>query len=199
MREPGRKHGSKEERLQAGRARILDAARELFEAEGVGGLSVRPIARRAGMPAMTLYSYFPSKMAIVRALWAQALAPLAVVMDDAEASVTDPKARLHKVAQAFVDYWLQFPDRYKVIFLIEDRRESDEDRWFIEEADVGVDLLRLAPLIAAVRQDPAGDYRREAEALICCLIGVTHLLIGMKEYPWADSETYVELILRPFC
>jgi AcrR family transcriptional regulator len=195
----GRKGGAKEQRRQEGRDRILAAARELFDAEGVGGLSVRMIAKRAGMPAMTLYSYFPSKMAIVRALWSEAFAPLFVELDAAEAGETEPKARLRKVAQTFVDYWLRFPGRYKVVFLIEDRREGDGDRWFIEETDVVPELLRFVRLIAAAQDDRADDRTREAEALICALIGIAHLLVGMPEYRWATSEDYVDLILRAFC
>ncbi|WP_204267114.1 hypothetical protein, partial [Escherichia coli] len=80
---------------------------------------------------MTLYRFFPHKTAIVRALWSEAFAPLFVELDAAEAAEIEPEAQLRKVAQTFVDYWLRFPARYKVVFLIQDRRETHEDRWFI--------------------------------------------------------------------
>jgi AcrR family transcriptional regulator len=198
MDEPDRKGGQREQRQQQRRAHILEAARDLFEAEGVAGLSMRAIAKRAGMPPMTLYSYFPSKTAIVRALWSQAFTPLFVELEAAEAAETLPPARLRRVAHAFVDYWLRFPDRYKVVFLIQDRREGEADRWFIEETDVVPELLRFVRLIAAAQDDPDGDHTREAEALICALIGVTHMLVGIPEYRWAGSETYIDLILRAF-
>lgn len=190
----------KEQRQQERRARILEAARELFEADGVVGLSVRAIAKRAGMPVMTLYTYFPSKMAIVRALWSQAFAPLFVELDAAEASETEPRARLSKVARTFVDYWVRFPDRYKVIFLVEDHREREDDKWFIEETEIVSELRRFVRLIAAVRDHPGDkdDQIREGEALVCGLIGISHLLVGMPEYPWSNSDAYVDLILRAF-
>ncbi|MCC6919669.1 MAG: TetR/AcrR family transcriptional regulator [Alphaproteobacteria bacterium] len=189
----------KAQRREEGRGRILEAARILFEAGGAEALSIRAIAARAGMPAMTLYSYFPSKTAIVRALWSQAFAPLFAEMEAAEASESDPAARLRKVAQVLVDYWLRFPDRYRIVFLIEDRRERADDRWFIEETDVVPAYLRFGPLIAAARGDPGGDHAREGEALICALTGVVHMLVTVSEYPWARSETYVEVIVRAFC
>ncbi|MBP7701083.1 MAG: TetR/AcrR family transcriptional regulator [Phenylobacterium sp.] len=190
----------KEQRQQERRARILEAARELFAAEGVAGLSVRAIAKRAGMPAMTLYGYFPSKTAIVRALWSEAFAPLFVELDAAEAAETEPAARLRKVAQAFVDYWVRFPDRYKVVFLIEDRREREDDKWFIEETEIVSELRRFVRLVAALRDPPgdAADQAREGEALVCSLIGVAHLLVGMPEYRWSGGEAYVDIILRAF-
>jgi AcrR family transcriptional regulator len=189
---------TREERQAERRARILEAARELFEAEGVAGLGVRAIARRAGMPAMTLYSYFPGKMGLIRALWSQAFAPLFGELDAAEAAETEPKARLRRVALTFVDYWQRHPDRYKVVFLIEDRRESEDEKWFIEEDEVVPELLRFVRLIGAAKGNEGGDHLREGEALLCSLIGITHLLVGVKEYRWAQSEVYVDLILRAF-
>lgn len=191
--------GLRERRRKEGQARILEAARQLFETDGVAGLSIRMIAKRAGMPAMTLYRYFPHKTAIVRALWSEAFAPLFVELDAAEAAETEPRARLRRVAQTFVDYWLRFPARYKVVFLIEDRRESEEDRWFIEETDVVPELRRFSRLLAALQDDTAADPVAAGEALFCALIGVTHLLVGMPEYRWATSQTYIDRILRGFC
>jgi AcrR family transcriptional regulator len=181
------------------RARILEAARSLFEDGGAAALSIRAIAARAGMPAMSIYGAFPSKTAIVRGLWSQAFAPLFEALEAVEAAETDPKARLRQVAQTLVDYWLRFPDRYRIVFLIEDRRERADDKWFIEETDVVAGYSRFAPLIAAARADPEGDYTREGEALLCGLTGIVHMLVTVSEYPWASSETYVELIVRAFC
>lgn len=198
MTRPSPPATSKEQRQEAVRARILEAAREIFEAKGSGALSIRAIAARAGVPAMTLYSYFPSKTAIVRALWSLAFDPLFAEMRAAEDAEAEPRARLLRVAQAYVDYWLAFPDRYRIVFLIEDRREADQDPWFIGETDVVPAYMRFGPLIAAAKGDPGGDHTREAEALICALTGVVHMLVTVSEYPWADSRTYVEVVMRAF-
>jgi AcrR family transcriptional regulator len=194
---------SREQRHEEGRGRVLEAARALFDEAGVAGLSIRAIAARAGMPTMTLYGYFPSKTAIIRALWSQAFAPLFAELAAAEAAEAEPKARLRRACRTLVDYWLRFPDRYRIVFLIEDRRESETDPWFIEETDVVPAYMRFAPLIAAARgdarADAAGDYLREGEALVCALTGVVHMLVTVSEYPWAASETYVDVIVRAFC
>ena len=198
MKKPRRAKLSKDQRQKEIRERILDAARKLFAARGVAGLSIRAIASRANMPAMTLYTYFPGKMGIVRALWSEALGPLFVAMESAGKSETDPKTRLRKVAQTFIDYWMEFPDRYKIIFLIEDRREKEDDKWFIEESDVVPVLFGFKELIAAARNDPGRDYQRDAEALVCMLIGITHLLVGVPEYPWKSSDAYIDVAMRAF-
>lgn len=188
--------GRRAQRREEGQARILGAARALFDASGVEGLSIRAIASKAGMPTMTLYSYFPSKTAIIRALWSEAFAPLFARMEAAEAAEAEPKARLLSVAQTLVDYWLEHPDRYRIVFLIEDRRESDADPWFIDETDVVPAYMRFAPLIAAARGDPRGDHVREGEALVCALTGVVHMLVTVSEYRWASARDYVALLVR---
>src|SRR5215472_3019213 len=59
------------ERREATRAEILAAAWELVRAEGLAALSLRDLARRVGMQAPSLYSYFDSKHAIYDAMFAQ--------------------------------------------------------------------------------------------------------------------------------
>lgn len=58
-------------RHEAARARILDAAWTLARRDGLQGFSLRDVAREVGMRAPSLYTYFPSKMAIYDAMFAQ--------------------------------------------------------------------------------------------------------------------------------
>ena len=51
------------------RARLLDAALELFETRGFDGVAVPEIAAKAGVATGTVYRYFPSKDALVNALY----------------------------------------------------------------------------------------------------------------------------------
>ena len=51
--------------------RILDAARELFNERGVGSVSTRAIAERAGVSSGNLHYHFTDKEAVVRALMAR--------------------------------------------------------------------------------------------------------------------------------
>src|ERR1700741_198667 len=66
------------------RAKLLDAALELFETRGFDGVAVPEIAKAAGVATGTLYLYFKDKAALVNALYrhwkaaynAMVLAPL---------------------------------------------------------------------------------------------------------------------------
>ncbi len=53
------------------RARLLDAALELFETRGFDGVAVPEIAGKAGVAVGTVYRYFETKEALVNALYAQ--------------------------------------------------------------------------------------------------------------------------------
>ena len=47
---------------------IVDAARELLEAEGPEGLSMRRVAERVGIRAPSIYKHLPDKQALEAAL-----------------------------------------------------------------------------------------------------------------------------------
>jgi AcrR family transcriptional regulator len=70
---------------QRNRTRVLTAAREAFEAEGIS-VSVEAIARRAGVGVGTVYRHYPTKEALFEA----------IVMTSVEAFV----AEAHALAQA---------------------------------------------------------------------------------------------------
>lgn len=64
------------------RTRILEVARETFAARGID-VTMREIARRAGVGVATLYRRFPTKELLVTAAFADQMATCASVVDDA--------------------------------------------------------------------------------------------------------------------
>jgi AcrR family transcriptional regulator len=58
----------REERARQTRAAVLDAADRLFTSQGWASTGMRDIAREAGTATETLYSYFPSKTALLQAV-----------------------------------------------------------------------------------------------------------------------------------
>lgn len=59
----------RQERSQARFETVLEVALHLFAARGYESVSMREIAREAGMPIASVYQYFPMKLAIVREMW----------------------------------------------------------------------------------------------------------------------------------
>jgi AcrR family transcriptional regulator len=61
----------REARRRSARDSILEAAWMLVGEEGLAGLSMRDLARRAGVTTPTVYNYFESKNAIYDAMFGQ--------------------------------------------------------------------------------------------------------------------------------
>lgn len=59
---------------------LLDAAEALVTAHGFDGLKMRELARSAGLPIASIYHYFPSNIAVLRALAEKHLVELQVVI-----------------------------------------------------------------------------------------------------------------------
>jgi AcrR family transcriptional regulator len=76
-RKRGRPRGRTEQGL-ASRARLFAVALELIAARGYEGTTLRDIAREAGVSPALLYRYFPSKRAVVLALYDDLSAAYAV-------------------------------------------------------------------------------------------------------------------------
>src|SRR3954468_25079658 len=96
-------------RRQAGsdlkRTLILDAARKVFEADGLDGASLRAIASAAGYTPAALYFHFDSKEAIYAEVLRGSLVSLATAISRATLRAKTPADRLHAAAVAFFRYY----------------------------------------------------------------------------------------------
>ncbi|MDR3515247.1 MAG: TetR/AcrR family transcriptional regulator [Azospirillaceae bacterium] len=99
------------------RQRILDAARVLFDSDGLDAVSLRAIATRVGMTAPALYRYFPSKGELVRALWRGALLELRIRLEAISAAEPQPLAALRAIGAAYVAFGVEDPLRFRILFL----------------------------------------------------------------------------------
>ena len=91
------------------RALILDAARGVFEAEGLDGASLRAIALAAGYTPAALYFHFDSKEAIYAEVLRQSLENLAQSIERASLRAGTPIERLRAAAMAFFRYYADNP------------------------------------------------------------------------------------------
>jgi AcrR family transcriptional regulator len=91
--------GSATDRRTA-RERLLDAANELFYAEGVHTVGIDRIIERAGVAKASLYSTYGSKDELVRAYLARRHARIQARIERHLASKTDPRERVLAVFDA---------------------------------------------------------------------------------------------------
>ncbi|MER7079326.1 transcriptional regulator, TetR family [Saccharopolyspora kobensis] len=97
------------------RAACLRAARELLEEDGSAGLSLRAVARRAGVSATAPYRHYPDRDALVSAVAAEGYRELAGHLAAAHPSPATPDD-LAAIAVAYVRFALDHPAMFRVMF-----------------------------------------------------------------------------------
>jgi AcrR family transcriptional regulator len=87
------------------RSLILEAARKVFEAEGLDGASLRAIASAAGYTPAALYFHFDSKEEIYAQVLRGSLVNLGTAVNRATLRAKTPADRLSAAAMAFFHYY----------------------------------------------------------------------------------------------
>src|ERR1700739_4208190 len=88
---------------------FLDAARKIFEAQGLEGASLRAIAAGAGYTPAALYFHFESKEAIYAEVLRASLASLGLAVGRAVSRAKTPADRLRAAAMAFFRFYADNP------------------------------------------------------------------------------------------
>jgi AcrR family transcriptional regulator len=89
------------------RAATLSAASELLENQGPGALTLREVARRAGVSHNAPYRHFQSREALLAALAAEGFDAFAARMAAAPA---------HHMGEAYVSFALERPQLFRLMF-----------------------------------------------------------------------------------
>ncbi len=103
------KQGRSEAVKELKRGLILDAARQVFESDGLEGASLRAIAAKAGYTPAALYFHFDSKEAIYAEVLEASLANLGRSVGAAVENARRPDGRLRAAALAFFDFYAANP------------------------------------------------------------------------------------------
>jgi len=98
---------------------ILDGAWQLSARSGLESLSLRELAACVGMQAPSLYSYFPSKAAILDALFADGnhrLSDVLLSVHETLPANSSPRRRLVELLSAWIGFCQADPARYQLMF-----------------------------------------------------------------------------------
>lgn len=198
----GRRYGAKshEERHDARRVRLLDAALDTFGTVGYADASIGQLCAAAKVSTRNFYEHFDSREAVLIALHdelnAEALAAVITAMADIE-----PKelgARVRAAMAAYVSVMISDPRRARIA-LVESVGLGAE-----AEAHRQAALERFAQLIEleANRQADAGVVpRRDFRLLAAALVGAVNALINTwtSDEDWDPNEVVeigAELIVK---
>ena len=125
------------------KALILKAARKLFVEKGIEQTTIRNIADSIDYSIGTVYLYFRDKNEILHALHTQCFADLAGQFKVLY-NVKDPMERLRAMGKVYINYGLDNPDMYDLMFNLKAPMEFLEtiqkDEW--DEGKATFDVLK---------------------------------------------------------
>src|SRR5215471_11709330 len=98
------------------RDKILDAARDLFISEGYEGVSMRKVAEKIEYSPTAIYVHFEDKKDLFHQLCQEDFARLAAVFQSSAMPI-DPIQRLRFIGQTYVNFGMQYPNHYKLMFM----------------------------------------------------------------------------------
>ncbi len=144
----GRAHGVRARARAQMRTEILDVAREHLAAEGVGGLSLRAVARDLGMASSAVYRYFENRDVLLTALIIDAYDSLGAAVEQAEAAVPrdDLLGRWQGIAGTVRAWALEHPSLYALVY-------GSPVPGYAAPQDTVEPATRVTRLLAALVQD----------------------------------------------
>lgn len=107
---------------------LVRIAAALLEGRGEAAVTLREVARQAGVSAAAVYRHFADKEAVMRAVAAQGFAMLSETFRDATSDIGDKTEALRVLGLAYVDFADHHPNLHALMFgaRIGDR-EADGD------------------------------------------------------------------------
>lgn len=105
-------HGAAEATTDVRRA-VLDGALDIIAIEGADALSMREVARRAGVSHQAPYHYFGDRAGIFAAISEEGFTNFTVAFSNALETSDDP---LTSCLETYVSFALQHPGHYRVMF-----------------------------------------------------------------------------------
>jgi len=114
------------EDVEGVRAEIGAAAARLYARGGLATITMRDLAEATGRSPMGLYRYFSDRDEIVAWLRTDAFTRFSEALEKAFASGSDAFACARAVGQAYLDFALENPDAYRLMF---DMSQPDDARY----------------------------------------------------------------------
>lgn len=165
--------------------------------EGVGALSLRKVARQAGVSHAAPYSHFADKQALIAAISTEGFKQLyEQIKSVIEKYWQNPETLLIETAWAYVQFALSEPDRFKLMFSSVLEKEKDYPE-FVEISQEN--FLQLVNIVETCQQ--AGVLKSGASDVVAVSIwstvhGFTSLLLeGQISHTVLEKASLKDLLI----
>jgi AcrR family transcriptional regulator len=172
------------------RTLILDAAREMFAAEGYDAVTMRRIAERIEYSPTAIYFHFKDKEALIHELCDTDFAQLALEFGPI-AKIKDPIERLRRTGRAYADYGLRNPNHYRLMFMTPHPELSPSDSRLQQgnpEEDAYAFLRQI--IVEAIEQKRLRPELKDpdlvSQTMWAAVHGVISLEIAKQNDPWIE-------------
>jgi AcrR family transcriptional regulator len=98
------------------RQALIDAALELVVEKDVSSVSLREVARKAGVSHAAPYRHFEDKEALLAAVAQEGLEMFNYSLQEANQHITNPLEKLEVGCTAYVRYAIAYPSYYRIMF-----------------------------------------------------------------------------------
>ncbi|WP_247800796.1 TetR/AcrR family transcriptional regulator [Bradyrhizobium sp. 191] len=189
---------------QALRVLILETARREFASGTLDTVSIQRIADAIGYSKGTVLKYFPTKLLLLLAVKQQNLEDVAERLERVRARNSDSEARLRRVLETYIDYWVDNPDHFRSLYsmagTVEDRRFPDGvyfGQTAIARRSFEIFVTSVAEFLAShgARSTPA-LAQRLATALLSAAHGVISLPLGTPTMQLPDVRATGRLVIE---
>ena len=179
------------------RPALLEAARGLINESGVEALTLRAVARRAGVTTGAPYHHFADKAELVAALARQSLDELDQLFSTTIEGISDPRAQLQAIGLAYVLYAIDHPAEFRLMF----RPELGTPLDFGDPAAAPVFrvLVRVVHACRAAAGRSDDDHDVAAIAAWSLVHGLAALLVDGSLAPLATDRERVRILTVSAC
>ena len=178
---------------------IINAATVLIGEHGQDGLSLRAIARQAGVTAPAIYDHFDDLDDVRRAVVAHTFADFAAFLESRASDCSDPADRLDALCRAYVEFGLSRPQQYEVMFGPAAKPPTQNAPKSID-AMPGAEAFSL--LYNGIRAchdggatQPLMQPLEAAMAVWVGLHGYVGLRISAPDFPWPSDDALLDTIV----
>jgi AcrR family transcriptional regulator len=156
---------------------LIDAGVQILSEEGVEGLSLRKVAQHAGVSHNAPYSHFLDKQSLIAAISTEGFKQLYNELDTTiSAYPDDPRRQLQECAYTYIQFALDHPDTFKIMFSGVIEKERDYPA-FVEIShktfDRVVDVVQSCQEAGILPSAPA-------DVLAVAVWGMVHGIISLR-------------------
>lgn len=181
------------------RQEIIDAAREIFVAEGYDKLSMRRVADKIGYSPTTIYLYFRDKAHLLQDVCEEAFQKLGAAITMEREKGGDPLDVLRKGLHAYIRFGIANPHHYEVAFIAPKGKIMRTGDFAYQGSAGEAAFAMLSDSVAeCMRSDllRKGDVAAVSQTVWASIHGVTSLLIMHGGFPFVDRDELIDSVVE---